>query len=110
MYDGGRIRLAATHAAKSTAHGTVKTMPYRFGLLALLVQRLNMEVVLRDGLHKRNERGDGEGPRPRFVSSSHCLPWRASDVFSPRFHQPAPFVQHVGPHVGLCYRVSNSMC
>ena len=84
-------------------------MPCRFGLQALLVHRLNMEVVPRDGLDECIERGVDGGGRPRFVSSPYCLPWRASEVFSPRFHQPAPFVQHVGAHVGLCYRVSNSM-
>ena len=37
-------------------------MPYRFGLLALLVHRLNMEVVPRDGLDECIERGVEGGP------------------------------------------------
>ena len=42
---------------KSAADETVKTMPYRFGLPALLIHRLNTEAVLRHGLDKRNEQG-----------------------------------------------------
>ena len=59
MYDGGRIRLAAIHSAKSAADGTAKTILYRLGLPALIVHRLYVEVVLRDGLDEHIERGEG---------------------------------------------------
>ena len=59
MYDGAKIRMEARIAAKSIADGTVKTTPYGFGRPALLVHRLDMEVVLRDGMDERIERGDG---------------------------------------------------
>ena len=113
MYDSARVFLAAIHAAKSAADETVRTMPYRFGLPASLVYGLDKEVVLRDGLRASATGGAMVArvwcSRPRFVSLPHFLTWRVCDVFSPCFHQSAPFFQHVGAHVGLRYRVSNSM-
>ena len=65
MYDGVKVRLAARTAAESAADETVRTMRYRFGLPALLVDRLDMEVVPRDGLDECIERGvDGGGAAP----------------------------------------------
>lgn len=40
MYEGVRVRFAAIRIAKSVADETVKTTPYGFGHLALLVYRL----------------------------------------------------------------------
>ena len=41
MYDGAGNRLAARIAAKSDTDESGMTMPYRFGLPALLVHRLS---------------------------------------------------------------------
>ena len=95
MCDGARIRLAARVAAKSDADETVRIMPYRRGLPALLVHRLDMEAVLPDGQNERIERGDG-------------VPLPLPDWFRRLIAYPGAPVTY-SPHASISPRRSSSM-
>ena len=48
--------MEAGTAAKSVADETVRAISYSFGFLTLPAHRLNVELVLLDGLDKHNGR------------------------------------------------------